>query len=134
MEFMKNPDHDLIDMLLDQSLQSASRCLDGENFCRQLAGRIHQEHRQMKLLRLFPAGMGVLAAVFVGLITGPKFDFSGGVAFLCGFIEKSQAELAWLIQMSHDLHSLLFLGSVLPGIAFVSILCFACRETSLFRI
>jgi len=131
---MKNPSHDLIDTLLDQSLQSASRCLDGESFCSQLAERIAQEKRQMKLFHLFPSGIGLLAAVFVAFATRGKFDFSGGVAMLCCFIEKSPAELAGLIQMSRDPHSLLFIGSMLAGIVLLSSLCFANRETSLFRI
>jgi len=131
---MNTPDQDPLDTLLCQSLQSASRSLDGKMFHRQLAARIAKEQRRMKALRLLPVGMGLLAALVVTFVARPKFDFHIGFSSLATFFEKSKPAISWLMQTHPDTNNFLFLWVVLAGVTLIFSLWLTNRETAIFRL
>jgi len=116
---MKSPDHDPLDMLLDQSLQSASLRLDGEKFSRQLAVRIANENRRIKLVRLIPIGMGVLAAIIVTLFAPTKIDFSSDLSTLVSLWETTRPALTGLMQSIPGAHNLAVLWGAFAALAII---------------
>ena len=131
---MKNTEQDPFDALLDQSLQSASHRLDGEKFRSQLAGRIAAEQRRMNLLRMLPAGMGLLAAVICFLAVHPKFDFHTGFSTLPTFSDKFLSVPEWLVHSLPGASNLIFVWAALAGAALVLSLWLTSRETAVFRL
>ena len=131
---MNTPDQDPLDALLNQSLRSASHCLDGENFRIQLAGHIAAEQRRMKLLRLLPAGMGLLAAVIVSLAVHPKFDFQIGFPSFATSSNKLLPVSVWLMHSLPGAPNLFFSWAVLAGAFLVFGLWLTSRETAVFRL
>ena len=131
---MKSPEQDPLDLLLDQSLQSASRRLDGENFSRQLAACIAKDKRRVKLTRLIPMGMGVLAAIILTLVTPPKVDFSGGLSSLASLWETTRPALAALMQPIPGSHNIAILWVVLAALTLISSLWFTHRDSAEFRL
>jgi len=131
---MKYPDHDPLDALLDRSLQSASRGLDGDQFRIQLTARIEAQQRRMRLVRLLPAGMGLLAALIVSLVARERFDFHGSFSSLAPLWENSQLALAWLTQALPGTQNLLSLWILLAGTALIFSIWATNREAAIFRL
>lgn len=131
---MKYPDHDPLDALLDQSLQSASHGLDGDQFLIQLAARIEERRHRMRLVRLLPAGLGLLATLIVSLVAGERFDFHGSFSSLAPLWENSQDALAWLTQALPGTQNLLSLWILLAGTALIFSIWTANRESAIFRL
>ncbi len=131
---MKSSEKDPFDALLDQSLQSASTCLDGEKFRNQLAGRIAEEQCRMNLLRLLPAGMGVLAAIVASLSVLPKFDVRTGLSTLATLSDTLRPVPEWLIHSLPGAPNSIFVWAALAGVALLLSLWFTSRETDLFQL
>jgi len=131
---MKYSNNDPLDTRLDQALQSASHSLEGETFRIQLAARIATQQRRMALVRLLPAGMGLLAAVIVSLVARPTFDFQSGFSSLSPVWENCRPALAWLMQPLPGTQNLLFLWVLLAGMALIFSNWFATREPGIFRL
>ena len=131
---MNSPDHDPFDALLEQSLQRASQGIDGTEFRIQLSTRIVAHERRMKLVRLLPAGMGLLTALGVLLIARPKFDFQNDLSSLATLWEKSQPELAWLMQPLPGTNNVIILWALLAGMALVFSSGSSKRESAIFRL
>ena len=131
---MKTPDQDPFDALLDQSLQSASHCLDSEKFRIQLAGRIAAEQRRMKLLRLLPSAMGLLTAAIIFLTVHPKFDFHIGFSTLATLSDQFPPVPAWLMASLPGTPNLIVPWAISAGAALVFSLWLTSRDTTVFRL
>jgi len=131
---MKYPDHRPLDDMLNRSLQSASHSLDGDEFRFQLAARITAQKRRMQLVRLLPAGMGLLATLTVSLVPRQRFDFYSSFSSLEPLWKKSRLTLAWLSQAFPFTHNDLLLWILLAGTLLIFSLWPANRESAIFRL
>lgn len=130
---MNYPDRDSLDTMLDQALQSASHSLEGETFRIELTARIATQRHRTMLLRMLPAGMGMLAAVIVLLVARPSFDFQGGISSLANLWGNGRPAFAWLTQPLLGAQDFLLPWVLLAGMALIFGNWLANRESAVFR-